>query len=156
MIFTSGRAKMRRQKVSQTMRIKTEKKLSVKTFDIDKGLGSPLWFRGLEPAFQCRGHRSNPWLGTWDPTCRGVPKPTCLNREVSLVQLLSTHAPELVLEQQEQPTCGNSRKPLHSNKDSVQTPKVLLVSAKATFGRASRELTGRREESRGKKALLCS
>ena len=64
MIFTSGRAKMRRQKVSQTMRIKTEKKLSVKTFDIDKGLGSPLWFRGLEPAFQCRGHRSNPWLGT--------------------------------------------------------------------------------------------
>ena len=70
---------------------------------------------------------------------------------MSLVQLLSTHAPELVLEQQEQPTCGNSRKPLHSNKDSVQTPKVLLVSAKAPSGRASRELTGRREESRGKK-----
>ena len=64
MIFTSGRAKMRRQKVSQTMRIKTEKKLSVKTFDISAGPGFPLWSRGLESAFQCRGHRFDPWLGT--------------------------------------------------------------------------------------------
>ena len=40
------------------------KKLSVKTFDISAELGFPLWSRGLESAFQCRGHRFDPCLGT--------------------------------------------------------------------------------------------
>lgn len=79
------------------------------------------------------------WLGTWDPTC--------LREAEGLAQLLSTHAPELALEQHGRPHATTRGSPY----TAAKTPEVLLVSAKATFGRRSGDQTGRREESGKKK-----
>ena len=55
-----------------------------------KILGLPWSSRGWESAFQCRGHRFDPWSGSWDPTCHGATQPT--------PQLLSTLPPPQALE----------------------------------------------------------
>ena len=41
--------------------------------------GLPWWSSGQESTFQCRGHRFDPWLGNWDPTCPWATKPECCN-----------------------------------------------------------------------------